>query len=382
MKRISLLGSTGSIGTQTLQVIEHLNLKVVALSAYKNVDLLEQQVRKFKPEMVCIFNENYYNDLKLRLADCSVKIVSGIIGLSEVASLSSANFVFNATSGISSLLPILTAINDKKTIALANKEIVVVGGELIFNCAKENGVDILPVDSEHSAIFQCLNKNKANEVDKIILTASGGPFFNKKTSQLQNVTIEEALNHPKWKMGAQITIDSATLMNKGFELIEACHFFQQNPNNIEVIIHPQACLHSAVSYCDGSVIGHFSATDMKIPIQFALTYPNRNLGLVNKFSFLEFCDLHFYKPDNETFIGIELCRNAIKKGGLWPTVIYSANELAVNLFLEGKIKFLDIYSLIKQTDKIKNIRENVSVMSILETVEMVKSFLNDNIQFN
>lgn len=375
MKKISLLGSTGSIGTQTLDVIDHLGFEVVAMSAFRNIKLLEQQVRKFKPKLVCIFDESLFSELKTNLADCSVKVVSKMEGLCEIANQNSANLVFNAIVGTCGLLPTIAALKNKKDVAMANKESIVVAGELLFDLAERNSCKILPVDSEHSAIFQCIEQQNFNEVSKLILTASGGPFFGKTREDLKNVKISEALNHPNWKMGKKISIDSATLINKGFELIEACYFFKKKPSEIEIIIHPQSLLHSAVSYVDGTVIGQFGKADMRLPIQFALTYPKRVESLVRPFSFVDCKNLSFFKPDYETFGCLKLCVDAIKVGGFAPAIIHAANEQAVELFLDGKIGFLQIEQLIKNAMQME-IKENIfNFDSIIEIIEMVKNYV-------
>ncbi len=375
MKRISILGSTGSIGTQTLDVIDHLGFEVVAISAFRNIELLEQQARRFKPKLVCIFDESLFKKLKTNLADCSIKVVSKMEGLCEIASLNYADLIFNAIVGTCGLLPTVVALQNKKDVAMANKESIVVAGKLLFDLAKQNCCKILPVDSEHSAILQCIDQQNADKISKLILTASGGPFFGKTRKDLKNVKISDALNHPNWKMGKKISVDSATLINKGFELIEACYFFAKKPEAIEIVVHPQSLLHSAVSYVDGTVIGQFGRTNMKLPIQFALTYPERIKSLVRPFSFFDCKNLNFFKPDYETFGCLKFCIDAIKAGGFIPAIIHAANEQAVELFLNGKIDFLQIEQLIKKAMQTE-IKESVfNFDSILEVIKLVKNYV-------
>lgn len=375
LKKISLLGSTGSIGTQTLEVVENLNYKIVALSANENVELLELQARKFKPELVCIFDDKKFKDLKFRLSDCSCKVVSKMEGLCEVASVVGADLVFNAIVGTNGFLPTIKAFENKKNVVMANKESIVIGGELILKSAQENDCRIIPVDSEHSAIFQCILGNDIKQIRKIILTASGGPFFKKSREYLKNVTLNEALNHPRWRMGRKISIDSATMMNKGFELIEACHLFGVKADKVEIVVHPQAVLHSAVEFCDGAVIGQFGVADMRLSIQFALTWPKRFKSLVNTFSFFDFNNLTFFKPDYETFKSLNICKIAFEKGGFAPAVVHAANEKAVELFLKGDLKFLQIEELIEMATKFEIKNRVFDVNSVLNVVEEIKNFV-------
>ncbi len=363
---ISILGSTGSIGTQTLEVARaYKGIKVHALSAYSNIELLEKQTREFKPELVCVADEEKAKEFKIKIADTGVKVVSGKSGLSEAAVCSEANTVVTAVVGISGLLPTIEAIKAGKNIALANKETLVTGGHIVTKLAEEKGVSLLPVDSEHSAIFQSLQGNP-KKIKKIFLTASGGPFFGKTRKELENVTPEQALKHPNWDMGAKVTIDSSTLVNKGLEVIEAKWLFDVDIDNIEVLVHRQSVLHSAVMYEDNAVIAQLGVPDMKLPIQYALTYPDRLPMSGNELDFAEYSELTFAKPDTETFYALSLAKKAGKIGGILPTVFNSADEAAVDLFLKGKISYLEIAEAIAYAmDRTENI-ENPSVQDILE----------------
>ena len=338
---IVLLGSTGSIGTQTLDVCRTHKIKVKALSANSDTELLEKQAREFNPEYVVIANENYYGDMKARLSDTSIKVLSGEKGLCGAAALPKCKTV-NAIVGMAGLVPTLSAIKAGNDIALANKETLVTGGKLVTDAVKRYGVQLLPIDSEHSAIFQCLMGAGENRFSKIILTASGGPFFGKKRAELASVTKEQALNHPNWDMGAKITIDSATLMNKGLEFIEAVWLFGAKPEEIEIVVQRQSIIHSAVEFADGAVIAQMGSADMRIPIQFALTYPNRLECPAKKLSLADVKELTFNKPDEETFECLAAAKKAITRGGNAPCIVNCANEAAVRLFLNDKICFLDI----------------------------------------
>ncbi len=340
MKDLIILGSTGSIGTQTLDIVRKGGFRVAALAAGSNIDLLEAQAREFKPQAVAVFDETAAKTLKIRLSDTDVLVLSGKEGVCEIATMQ-GDIVISAIVGIAGLAPTIAAINAGKTIALANKETMVTGGVIVNRLAREKGVKILPVDSEHSAIFQSLQGAPVGSLKKIILTASGGPFFGKTREELQNVTAREALRHPNWSMGAKITVDSATLMNKGLEVIEAVHLFGVSPDDIEVLVHRQSIVHSAVELCDGAVIAQMGTPDMKVPIQYALTYPERG-ECFEHLSLADIGTLTFQKPDTETFKALPLCIDAIKRGGLYPTAVNGANEEAVRLFLEGKIGFLQI----------------------------------------
>lgn len=343
MKNLSILGSTGSIGTQSLDVCRMHSYNVKCLTANTDVQAMESQIREFRPELVCMMDENAAAELKTRVADTGVKIVSGLEGLVECAVYPGADTVLNSVVGMIGLTPTLEAIKAKKTIALANKETLVAGGSLVTEAARENGVSILPVDSEHSAIFQAMQGSPRKEaVKKIILTASGGPFFGKTLSELENVTVQDALRHPNWNMGAKITIDSATMMNKGLEFIEAKWLFDLPNEDIEIVVHRESVVHSAIVYQDNSMIAQLGVPDMRIPIQYALTYPEREPSPVEPLSLAEYGKLTFFEPDYETFRCMDVCKKAIEMGGLHPAAANGANEESVKLFLKGKIKFTDI----------------------------------------
>ena len=346
MKKVSILGSTGSIGTQSLEVCEKHDFEIIALSAHSSIDLLEKQARKFKPKYVGIYNEKKYIELKNRLADMNIKILCGMDGLCEIASLNENDIVLNSVVGMVGLLPTLIAINAGKDIALANKETLVAGGELVMSLAKKKNVKIYPVDSEHSAIFQCLQGNKREQVNKIILTASGGPFFGYSYEQLKSVTKADALNHPNWNMGNKITIDSATLMNKGLEFIEAKWLFDLKPEQIEIVVHRQSVIHSAVEYNDFAVIAQLGVPDMKIPIQYALLYPDRFECPTKPLSLTDYGSLTFAKPDYKTFKCLNTAIKAISLGGAYPCLVNSANEEAVKAFLNDEIEFIQIGEIV------------------------------------
>lgn len=343
MKGIALLGSTGSIGTQSLDVCRMHGYRVVCLTANRRVDLMEAQIREFRPDLVSMMDPLAADDLRTRVADTGTKVLSGMDGLIECATYSGADTVLNAVVGMVGLQPTLAAIQAKKTLALANKETLVAGGHLVTNTAKAYGVDILPVDSEHSAIFQCLQGSpEKGAVKKLILTASGGPFFGKTLAELENVTAADALKHPNWDMGAKITIDSATMMNKGLEFIEAKWLFDMPIDAIDIVVHRESVVHSAIAYQDNSVIAQLGVPDMRIPIQYALTYPQRLPSPVQELSLVDYGKLTFYAPDYDTFRCINVCKDAIAAGGLRPAAANGANEESVRLFLNGKIKFTDI----------------------------------------
>ncbi|MDE6425239.1 MAG: 1-deoxy-D-xylulose-5-phosphate reductoisomerase [Ruminococcus sp.] len=345
-KTVSVLGSTGSIGTQSLEVCEKHNFRVAGLSANNNTELLEMQTRKFKPEYVCIYDDKKYTEMKNRLLDTGVKVLSGMDGLCEIASLQQNDIVLNSVVGMVGLLPTLTAINAGKDVALANKETLVAGGEIVMSSAREKGVTIYPVDSEHSAIFQCLQGNKREHLSKIILTASGGPFFNKTYEELKKVTKADALRHPNWSMGNKITIDSATLMNKGLEFIEAKWLFDLTPEQIEIVVHRQSVVHSAVEYNDYSVIAQLGVPDMKIPIQYALLYPDRLECPTKRLSLTDYGSLTFEKPDYETFKCLSTAIKAIEAGGAYPCLVNSANEEVVKAFLNDETEFIQIGEIV------------------------------------
>lgn len=343
MKGIALLGSTGSIGTQSLDVCRMHGYRVVCLTANRRVDLMETQIREFRPDLVSMMDPAAADDLRTRVADTATKVLSGMDGLIECATYSGADTVLNAVVGMVGLQPTLAAIQAKKTLALANKETLVAGGHLVTNTAKAYGVDILPVDSEHSAIFQCMQGSpEKGAVKKLILTASGGPFFGKTLAELENVTAADALKHPNWDMGAKITIDSATMMNKGLEFIEAKWLFDMPIDAIDIVVHRESVVHSAIAYQDNSVIAQLGVPDMRIPIQYALTYPQRLPSPVQELSLVDYGKLTFYAPDYDTFRCINVCKDAIAAGGLRPAAANGANEESVRLFLNGKIKFTDI----------------------------------------
>ncbi len=348
MKTVSILGSTGSIGTQALDVARAGGYKVCALAANKNVKLLEVQAREFSVPFVAVMDESAAADLKVRLADTNTCVVGGVEGVCEAARIADADIVLNSIVGIAGLRPTMAAINAGKTLALANKESLVTGGTLVTDAAKRNGVKILPVDSEHSAIFQCLQGVPDGALRKILLTASGGPFFGRTRDELRSVTAADALKHPNWDMGQKITIDSATLMNKGFEVIEAVHLFDVSADDIEVLVHRQSIIHSAVELSDGAVIAQLGTADMRLPIQYALTYPQRTDCPCGKLSLADIGTLTFDRPDTKTFECLELCIKASRDGGLKTTAVNGANEEAVALFLKGEIGFLDIARLVRK----------------------------------
>ncbi len=375
MKNVSILGSTGSIGTQSIEVIKKLKYNVVGLSAYSNVELLEKQARELTPKIVCIYKESLFDNLKQRLVNTSIKVVCGMEGLCEVATVQQADIVINAVVGMIGLVPTLKAIENKKDIALANKETLVTGGEIVMQKAIDNGVNIYPIDSEHSAIFQAMQGNKKEQVKKIILTASGGPFFGKTNKELENVSLEQTLSHPNWNMGKKITVDSATLMNKGLELIEACHLFDKAPDDIEIVVHKQSIVHSLVEFDDNSVMAQLGIPDMKIPIQYSLTYPDRVKCEVKRLSLTDIYQLTFEKPDIETFVCLKACCKAISRGGLYPTIVNGANEMAVELFLQNKISFLEIGEIVYASLKIDIKQTQLSVESIINADKIAREFV-------
>ena len=342
MKKIAILGSTGSIGTQTVDILPSIDAQVTALTTNKRIGLLETQARALRPKMVCAFDEAAARDLKIKLADTDIRVLSGMDGLTACAAESGADIVVTAVVGMVGLLPTLAAIDAGKDIALANKETLVCAGELVMRAAREKGVKILPVDSEHSAIFQCAQAAQGNRIAKILLTASGGPFFGKTAAEMQGVTREQALRHPNWSMGAKITIDSATMMNKGLELIEAMWLYDMDPEDIEIVVHRESIVHSAVEFADGAVIAQLGTPDMRLPIQYALTWPARVPCRAPHLSLTEIAKLTFYPPDYKAFPALELARRAAREKGDRGAVLNGANEAAVGLFLDGKIGFADI----------------------------------------
>ena len=346
-RTISLMGSTGSIGRQSLDVIAACGMRVAALTANRNVELMEQQVRQFHPELAVMMDEGAAAELKVRLADTGVRVASGMEGLLEAAQLDSADTVITAVMGMVGLRPTLAAIRQGKRIALANKETLVCGGSIVMAAAKQYGAEIIPVDSEHSALFQCLQCNRdRGEVKRLILTASGGPFFGYTKEQLEQVTLAQALKHPNWSMGAKITIDSATLMNKGLEFIEAMHLYAMPPEKISIVVHRESMIHSLVEYCDNAILAQLGSADMRLPIQYALTWPQRIPGPATELDMLSCPNLTFAPPDPETFACLGLALKAAKLGGNAGAVLNGANEAAVGLFLRERIRFTDIARLV------------------------------------
>lgn len=381
MKSISILGSTGSIGTQSLDVCRMHGYSVKCLTANTRVDIIEQQVREFKPELVCMMNEKSADELKTKIADTDTKVVCGMDGLIECATYGGADTVLNSVVGMIGLQPTLEAIKAKKTIALANKETLVAGGHLVTNLAKEYGVSILPVDSEHSAIFQAMQGSPRKEaIKKIILTASGGPFFGKTLKELENVTAADALKHPNWDMGAKITIDSATMMNKGLEFIEAKWLFDMPNEDIEIVVHRESVVHSAIVYQDNSMIAQLGVPDMRIPIQYALTYPEREPSPVAPLSLADYGKLTFFEPDYETFKCINVCKNAIEMGGLHPAAANGANEESVKLFLDGEIKFTDIAYLNEEAMLKADDKKDFTLADVLETDRLAREYVRQTVK--
>lgn len=372
MKNVAIIGSTGSIGTQTLEIARaNDDLNIAALAAGKNVKLLEQQAREFRPEIVGIWSEKDAASLRQSLSDTDIRVVSGMDGLIEIAELESSDILVTGIVGMIGIRPTIAAINAGKDIALANKETLVTAGHIIMPLAKEKGVSILPVDSEHSAIFQSLQGNVHGDVAKILLTASGGPFRGKDTEFLSHVQVEDALKHPNWSMGKKITIDSATMVNKGLEVIEAKWLFDVNPENIQVVVQPQSIIHSMVEYRDGAVMAQLGTPDMKLPIQYALFYPERRYLEGDRLDFWKMSSILVEKPDMETFKGLRYAYDAIGKGGSMPTVFNAANECAVAKFLDRKIQFLDIYRIIEECMAAHEVIENPDVSQILDTEKWV-----------
>ncbi|MCM1145194.1 MAG: 1-deoxy-D-xylulose-5-phosphate reductoisomerase [Blautia sp.] len=381
MKKIAILGSTGSIGTQTLEIVRnHADLQVVALAAGSNVDLMEAQIREFHPKKAAMWSEKAAADLADRVADMGVHIVSGMEGLLEISTMEDMEVLVTAIVGMIGIKPTIAAIQQKKTIALANKETLVTAGHIIMPLAKQCGVSILPVDSEHSAIFQSMQGEKKERIEKIILTASGGPFRGKKKEELAGMTIEDALKHPNWSMGKKVTIDSASLVNKGLEVMEARWLFDIPLEKIQVVVHPQSIIHSAVEYVDGAIIAQLGTPDMKLPIQYALFYPDRREMAGKRVDFFALGQLTFERPDTETFRGLQLAYEAARTGGSLPTVFNAANEKAVALFIEQKIGFLQIPELIERSMGHHKVIENPSVEEILqaeaETYEYIEQVMN------
>lgn len=376
MNNIVLLGSTGSIGTQTLDVCRAHNIRVRALSANNNVELLEKQAREFFPEYVAVSDKKKYGELKTRLADTDIKILCGTDGLCELAAIPCGKVV-NSIVGMAGLMPTLAAIEADNDVALANKETLVTSGKLVMDAVKRRGVRLLPIDSEHSAIFQCLMGAGENRFSKIILTASGGPFFGRKRSELEDITKEQALKHPNWTMGAKITIDSATLMNKGLELIEAVWLFGAKPEQVEIVVQRQSIIHSAVEFEDGAIIAQLGSADMRIPIQLALTYPKRLPCPAKKLSLFDVGELTFARPDEETFTCLAAAKSAIAKGGNAPCIVNCANEAAVRLFLNDKIRFLDIGEAVNGALSDVEFVENPTLSDLVETQKAAEEYIQN-----
>lgn len=381
MKKIGILGSTGSIGTQTLEIVRsNPDLQVIALAAGSNVSLMEQQVREFHPMLAVMGSEEAATDLKNRIADTDTRVSAGMEGMLELAILPQMEVLVTAIVGMIGIRPTIAAIKAGKTIALANKETLVTAGHIIMPLAKEKGVSILPVDSEHSAIFQSMHGENRERVSKILLTASGGPFRGKRTEELQDITVEDALKHPNWSMGRKITVDSATLVNKGLEVMEAKWLFDVEPEQIQVVVHPQSIIHSMVEYVDGGIMAQLGMPDMKLPIQYALFYPDRRPMEGRRVDFFELGALTFEKPDTDTFQGLPLAYEAINTGGSMPTVLNAANERAVALFLDHKIRFLQIYDLIRGAMENHKPIADPTVEEILEAEKWTYEYISEVLQ--
>ncbi len=375
-QNIVILGSTGSIGTQTLTIVDNNpELKVIALSANSKVDMMEMQVRKYKPLKVCMYNEAAAKDLATRIKDTNTQVVSGMDGLIEISTMDECDTVVTAIVGMIGIRPTIAAIKAGKIIALANKETLVTAGHIIMPLCREMNVPILPVDSEHSAIFQSMQGMPKNRIEKILLTCSGGPFRGKTYDELKTMTPEKALKHPNWSMGSKITIDSASLVNKGLEIIEARWLFDTDIDNIQVVVHPQSIIHSMVQYVDGGIMAQLGTPDMCLPIQYALFYPDRKPMNGKRVDFFDLKELTFFEPDKETFLGLKYAIEAGKKGGSLPTVFNAANERAVALFLKGQIGFTEIYDIIRMSMDAHKFIENPTVEEILqceaETYELI-----------
>ena len=376
MKKIGILGSTGSIGTQTLQIVrDQKDLEVVALAAGSNVKLIEEQIREFSPKIACLWDEKKAAELKEKVRDLPVKVVSGMDGMLEIAVYPGMEILVTAVVGMIGIRPTMAAIEAGKDIALANKETLVTAGHLIMPLAKKYGVSILPVDSEHSAIFQCLHGEKHSQIEKILLTASGGPFRGKTREELAHVKVEDALKHPNWSMGQKITIDSASLVNKGLEVMEAKWLFDVDFDQIEVVVQPQSIIHSMVQFQDGAIMAQLGTPDMRLPIQYALYYPDRFFLNDKRLSFGDIKNITFEEPDLKVFRGLALAYEAGRKGGSMPTALNAANEKAVAMFLNRKIEFLDIWDIIEYCMKEHSFKENPQLDAILETEQEVYSMI-------
>lgn len=378
INNISILGSTGSIGTQTLDVVDKLGLKVSALTAFGNIKKLEEQVRKYKPLLAVVFDEEKAKEFKVNISDTDTKVLSGMDGLIAASQIKQAQLIINSVVGMVGLQPTLAAAQAKKDIALANKETLVAGGALVTDAVKNNGVRLLPVDSEHSAIFQCIQGMPDKKIlKKLILTASGGPFFGKTVEDLKNVTVEQALNHPNWSMGAKITIDSATMMNKGLEIIEARWLFDVPAKDIDVVVHRESIIHSMIEYNDNSVIAQLGLPDMRIPIQYAITYPKRYESPVGELNLAQIGKLTFFEPDYNTFKCLRACKKAIDAGGVATAIANGANEVANMLFREGKVSFLEIGDLVMgAVDNITNF-EPKCVDDVLKADALARQYVID-----
>lgn len=376
MRKIAVLGSTGSIGTQTLDVVrEQRDIKITALAAGNNIQLLEAQIREFRPSLAAVWSEEKAAELRMKVADCQVKVVSGMEGLLEVATQEGLEILVTAIVGMLGIRPTIAAMEAGKHIALANKETLVTAGHIIMPLAAKKGVSILPVDSEHSAIFQCLNGEQNNKIDKILLTASGGPFRGRKRAEMEQIQVEDALKHPNWSMGRKITIDSATLVNKGLEVMEAKWLFGTELDQIQVVVHPQSVIHSMVQFADGAVMAQLGTPDMRLPIQYALYYPDRRPLSGKRLDFWTMKELTFEEPDLETFRGLALAFSAMRQGGNIPTVFNAANERAVAKFLERKIRFLDIPEIIEASMEACRFQADPTVEQILETEKAAYEFI-------
>lgn len=377
MKKIAIMGSTGSIGTQTLDVVrENKDIKVVGLSAGSNIDLMEKQIREFHPKLAVMGNEKLAVDLQDRVADLPVKICWGMDGLLELASMPESEILVTAIVGMIGIRPTIAAIEAGKDIALANKETLVTAGHLIMPLAKEHNVQILPVDSEHSAIFQALHGENPSQISRLLITASGGPFRGRKTADLEKVTVQDALKHPNWAMGRKITIDSATLVNKGLEVMEAKWLFGVDLDRIDVVVQPKSIIHSMVEFVDGAVIAQLGTPDMKLPIQYALYYPDRRYLPGDRVDFRQLTEITFEVPDMETFRGLPLAMEASRTGGSMPTIFNAANERAVAAFLDEKIRFLDIYTLIEETMGAHHVTEHPGLEQILDAEKEAWEFVD------
>lgn len=380
IKHISVLGSTGSIGTQTLDVVDKLGLNVCALTAANNIDLLEYQVRKYKPDLAVVYNEDKAKIFKENIKDTNTTVLSGMDGLISAAVIQKAELVLNSVVGMVGLQPTIAAANAKKDIALANKETLVAGGKIVTDAVKNNNVKLLPVDSEHSAIFQCMQGMPDKKMlKKLILTASGGPFFGKTVEELKSVTVEQALNHPNWSMGAKITVDSASMMNKGLEIIEAKWLFDMPANNIDVVVHRESIIHSLIEYVDNSVIAQLGVPDMRIPIQYAITYPQRFESPVNELNLAQICKLTFFEPDYDTFKCLRACKKALELGGVATAVANGANEEANRMFREGKITFLEIGDLVMGAIDSVNNYEPVTIEDVLNADLLARQYVKDKV---